>query len=64
MKNPITQAKAAVVASIEGGETPSSLAKKAGLHRNALYGCADPSWDPKSSTLEKLWPHLGDQAEA
>jgi DNA-binding phage protein len=58
MKNPITDAKARVRRAIEQGQTPGSLARMAGLHRNSLYGCDDPGWNPKADTLEKLWPHL------
>lgn len=56
--NPITQTKARVRLAIEQGHTPGSLARLAGLHRNSLYGCDDPGWNPKAETLEKLWPHL------
>jgi len=43
---------------LEHGETPYSLAKKAGLHRNTLYGCEADSWNPTLQTLNKLEPHL------
>lgn len=59
MHNPITDAKERVRKALEN-ETPAALARRAGLHRNALYGATDPGWDPKVSTLEKLWPHITD----
>jgi len=55
LKKRIRQAIAKAVAE---GKTPAGLAREIGLHRNALYGCDDPDWDPKSSTLEKLERHL------
>ena len=58
MKNPISEAKARVRAAIDAGTSAPALARRAGLHRNALYAAGSPEWDPKSSTLEKLWPHL------
>lgn len=55
LKKRIRQAIAKAVAD---GKTQAGLAREIGLHRNALYGCDDPGWDPKSSTLEKLERHL------
>lgn len=43
---------------LKHGETPASLAKKAGLHRNTLYGCEAEGWNPTLDTLTKLAPHL------
>lgn len=43
---------------LKQGETPASLAKKAGLHRNTLYGCESERWNPTLDTLTKLAPHL------
>lgn len=43
---------------LEHGETPYSLAKKAELHRNTLYGWDDENWKPTAETLVKLEPHL------
>lgn len=43
---------------LEQGETPASLAIKAGLHRNTLYGCEREGWNPTFETLTKLAPHL------
>jgi DNA-binding XRE family transcriptional regulator len=42
----------------QGSETPGSLATKAGLHRNTLYGCEKEGWNPTLDTLTKLAPHL------
>lgn len=56
--NPITRLKALARLALLQGHTPGSLARLAGLHRNSLYGCDDPGWNPKAETLEKLWPHL------
>ncbi len=58
MSNPITEIKARIRRAIADGQRPAALAKRAGLHRNALYGCEAEGWNPKSDTLEKLWPHL------
>lgn len=62
MKNPITDIKARIADIIgKGVTTTSGLAKAAGLHRNSLYGCSDPeSWNPKSATLEQVFPALVD----
>jgi len=43
---------------LKHGETPASLAKKADLHRNTLYGCDREGWNPTLETLNKLAPHL------
>lgn len=43
---------------IDEGHSPAKLCRRAGLHRNALYGAKNPDWDPRSSTLEKLERHL------
>lgn len=42
----------------ENGESHASLARKAGLHRNTLYGCEREGWNPSLDTLRKLAPHL------
>lgn len=39
---------------LQHGDTPASLAKKAGLHRNTLYGCEGDRWNPTFETLSKL----------
>lgn len=57
MINSIDTLKARVRKALEN-ETPAALARRAGLHRNALYGAQDPGWNPKASTLEQLEPHL------
>jgi len=54
MQNNIAHIKARVRAAIAEGQSAPSLARRAGLHRNALYGCDSPDWNPKSDTLEKL----------
>lgn len=54
----ITDIPARVRHALKQGETPSSLAKKAGLHRNTLYGCESEGWNPTLQTLQKLAPHL------
>lgn len=48
---------------IQQGETPSGLARKAGLHRNTLYGCEREGWNPTLETLSKLAPHLPELPE-
>lgn len=58
MTNPITDLKARIRAVIAQGITPGALAKRAGLHRNSLYGCSDPAWNPKAATLEQVFPSL------
>lgn len=62
MENPIAIIKARVRLAVEQGQTPGSLARAAGLHRNSLYGCESESWNPKAETLEKLMPHLPELA--
>lgn len=54
MTNHIDQIIARVRKAIEAGETHGSLARKAGLHRNALYGFDQADWNPKADTLRKL----------
>jgi len=54
----VEKVKARIRLAIMDGESPATLARSAGIHRNALYACTDPDWDPKSSTLEKLERHL------
>jgi DNA-binding phage protein len=58
-KNPITEIKARVRQAVAESKSPAALAKRAGLHRNSLYGCEAEDWNPKSDTLEKLWPIVG-----
>lgn len=62
MNSPIDQIKARVRLALQQGQTPGSLARTAGLHRNSLYGCESANWNPKLETLEKLLPHLPDLA--
>ena len=62
MENPISIIKARVRLAISQGERPASLAKRAGLHRNSLYGCDKEDWNPSSLTLEKLLPFLPELA--
>lgn len=40
------------------GVTPAGLARKAGLHRNTLYGADKPDWNPTAEVLVKLEPHV------
>lgn len=40
------------------GVTPSGLARKAGLHRNTLYGADRDGWNPTADVLRKLEPHV------
>lgn len=49
---------------LQHGETAAGLAKKAGLHRNTLYGCERPGWNPTLDTLNKLAPHLPSYPQA
>lgn len=58
----ISDIPARVRYALKQGETPASLAKKAGLHRNTLYGCEREGWNPTLDTLLKLAPHLSDAA--
>lgn len=54
----ISDIPARVRYALKQGETPAGLAKKAGLHRNTLYGCERERWNPTLDTLTKLAPHL------
>lgn len=54
----ITDIPARLRHALQHGETPAGLAKKAGLHRNTLYGCEREGWNPTLDTLNKLAPHL------
>lgn len=38
--------------------TAYGLAKKAGLHRNTLYGADREEWNPTAAVLTKLEPHI------
>lgn len=40
------------------GVTPAGLAKKAGLHRNTLYGAEADGWNPTAAILTALEPHI------
>lgn len=40
------------------GVTAAGLAKKAGLHRNTLYGAERPDWNPTADVLKKLEPQV------
>jgi lambda repressor-like predicted transcriptional regulator len=40
------------------GVTPAGLAKKAGLHRNTLYGADREDWNPTAAILTALEPHI------
>lgn len=40
------------------GVTAAGLAKKAGLHRNTLYGADKESWNPTATVLKALEPHI------
>jgi ribosome-binding protein aMBF1 (putative translation factor) len=40
------------------GVTPAGLARKAGLHRNTLYGADEAKWNPTAEVLTKLEPHI------
>lgn len=40
------------------GVTPAGLARKAGLHRNTLYGADKDDWNPTADVLTKLEPHI------
>jgi DNA-binding XRE family transcriptional regulator len=54
----ISDIPARVRYALKQGETPAGLAKKAGLHRNTLYGCDTERWNPTLDTLNRLAPHL------
>lgn len=40
------------------GVTAAGLARKAGLHRNTLYGADREGWNPTANILTKLEPHI------
>lgn len=40
------------------GVTAAGLAKKAGLHRNTLYGADREGWNPTAHVLTSLEPHV------
>lgn len=40
------------------GVTPAGLARKAGLHRNTLYGADRDDWNPTAEVLTKIEPHI------
>lgn len=40
------------------GVTAAGLAKKAGLHRNTLYGWDKEGWNPTAHVLTALEPHI------
>lgn len=40
------------------GVTAAGLAKKAGLHRNTLYGAEKDEWNPTAHVLKALEPHI------
>jgi transcriptional regulator with XRE-family HTH domain len=40
------------------GVTAAGLAKKAGLHRNTLYGAERDDWNPTATVLKALEPHI------
>ena len=40
------------------GVTAAGLAKKAGLHRNTLYGAGKADWNPTAAVLKALEPHV------
>ena len=42
----------------QDGVTAAGLAKKAGLHRNTLYGAEKADWNPTADVLKKLEPHV------
>lgn len=53
---------------LKNGEKPASLARRANLSPNSLYGAERDDWNPKASTLIALEPLLpplpADQAAA
>jgi transcriptional regulator with XRE-family HTH domain len=40
------------------GVTAAGLAKKAGLHRNTLYGAERDDWNPTATVLKALEAHV------
>jgi lambda repressor-like predicted transcriptional regulator len=42
----------------QDGVSPAGLAKKAGLHRNTLYGADKDEWNPTATILKALEPHI------
>jgi lambda repressor-like predicted transcriptional regulator len=40
------------------GVTPGGLARKAGLHRNTLYGVDRDDWNPTAAVLKALEPEI------
>lgn len=42
----------------QNGVTAAGLAKRAGLHRNTLYGADASEWNPTADVLKKLEPHI------
>jgi DNA-binding XRE family transcriptional regulator len=49
---------------LQHGESPASLATKAGLHRNTLYGCEGDRWNPTFETLKKLAAIFSDEDDS
>jgi DNA-binding phage protein len=60
----ITDIPLRVRKALKDNETPGGLAKKAGLHRNTLYGCERPNWNPSYETLIALASVLADEQDA
>lgn len=42
----------------QDGVTAAGLAKRAGLHRNTLYGAEARDWNPTAAVLTALEPHI------
>lgn len=40
------------------GVTAAGLAKRAGLHRNTLYGAESLDWNPTAAVLTAIEPHI------
>jgi lambda repressor-like predicted transcriptional regulator len=40
------------------GVTAAGLAKRAGLHRNTLYGAEAADWNPTAAVLKAVEPHI------
>jgi len=40
------------------GVTAAGLAKRAGLHRNTLYGADAVDWNPTAAVLKAIEPHI------